>query len=46
MLLSWHNIRYYERLMEGLRKALAEDKLQDYVAEFYSNQQKGDIEPL
>ncbi len=46
MLLTWHNVRYYERLMQGLRKALAEDKLQDYVAEFYENQQKGDIKPL
>lgn len=46
MLLSWHNVRYYERLMQGLRKALAEDRLQDFVAEFYENQQKGDIAPL
>ena len=46
MLLSWHNVRYYERLMQGLRKALAEDRLQDFVSEFYENQKKGDIEPL
>jgi len=46
MLLSWHNVRYYERLMQGLRKALAEDRLQDFVSEFYENQQKGDIEPI
>ena len=46
MLLSWHNVRYYERLMQGLRKALAEDKLQDFVSEFYENQKKGDIEPI
>ncbi|MBR2300261.1 MAG: tRNA guanosine(34) transglycosylase Tgt [Alphaproteobacteria bacterium] len=46
MLLTWHNVRYYERLMQGLRKALSEDKLQDYVAEFYANQQKGDIPAL
>jgi len=46
MLLSWHNVRYYERLMQGLRKALAEDRLQDFVSEFYENQKKGDIAPL
>ena len=45
MLLSWHNVRYYERLMQGLRKALAEGKLEDFVFEFYENQKKGDIEP-
>ncbi len=46
MLLSWHNVRYYERLMQGLRQALATNTLDDYVAEFYENQKKGDIEPL
>ncbi|MBR1916191.1 MAG: tRNA guanosine(34) transglycosylase Tgt [Alphaproteobacteria bacterium] len=46
MLLSWHNVRYYERLMQGIREALAKDALDDFVSEFYANQQKGDIEPL
>ena len=46
MLLSWHNVRYYERLMQGLRQALANDTLQDFVAAFYENQKKGDIAPL
>ena len=46
MLLSWHNVRYYERLMQGIREALAKDTLDDFVSEFYANQQKGDIEPL
>ena len=46
MLLTWHNVRYYQRLMQDLRQALSEDKLQDFVAEFYENQKKGDIDPL
>ncbi|MBQ9271244.1 MAG: tRNA guanosine(34) transglycosylase Tgt [Alphaproteobacteria bacterium] len=46
MLLTWHNISYYERLMKGLREAIAADTLADYVAEFYENQQRGDIEEL
>ena len=46
MLLTWHNIRYYQRLMQGIRQALAEDKLDEFVDEFYQNQAKGDIEPL
>ncbi|MBO6281617.1 MAG: tRNA guanosine(34) transglycosylase Tgt [Alphaproteobacteria bacterium] len=46
MLLTWHNIRYYERLMQGLRNAIKNDTLDQYVAEFYANQQQGDIEEL
>ena len=46
MLLTWHNVRYYERLMQGLRKAIKDDTLEEYVAEFYANQAKGDIEEL
>ena len=46
MLLTWHNISYYERLMQGLRQAIKSDTLEQYVAEFYANQAKGDIEEL
>ena len=46
MLLTWHNIRYYERLMQGLRNAIKNDTLDQYVAEFYAGQQHGDIEEL
>ncbi|MCE2570820.1 tRNA guanosine(34) transglycosylase Tgt [Motilimonas eburnea] len=30
-----HNLRYYQRLMEGLRNAIAQGKLDDFVTEFY-----------
>jgi len=43
MLLTWHNIRYYQRLMQGIRQALAEDKLEEFAAEFYRLQALGDI---
>ena len=46
MLLTWHNIRYYERLVQGLRNAIKNDMLEQYVAEFYADQAKGDIEEL
>lgn len=46
MLLTWHNIRYYQRLMQGLRNAIGEGKLEEFTQEFYLNQAKGDIEPL
>lgn len=46
MLLTWHNIRYYQRLMQGLRNALEEDKLEEFAADFYKNQACGDIEEV
>lgn len=46
MLLTWHNIRYYQRLMQGLRNAIATDTLSEFCAEFYANQAKGDIEEI
>jgi queuine tRNA-ribosyltransferase len=46
MLLSWHNIRYYERLMQGIRKSLAEDTFDEFMKDFYKKQQQGDIEEI
>lgn len=46
MLLTWHNVRYYERLMQGLRNAIKNDTLSQFADEFYENQAKGDIEEL
>ncbi len=33
-----HNLRYYQRLMAGLRKAIEEGKLERFVADFYQRQ--------
>lgn len=46
MLLTWHNIRYYQRLMQGLRNALATDTLEDFARRFYTDQAAGDIPAL
>lgn len=46
MLLTWHNIRYYQRLMQGLRDAIANDTLSEFCDDFYANQAKGDIEEI
>lgn len=46
MLLTWHNIRYYQRLMAGLRNAIETDTLDDFTTRFYADQQQGDIEEL
>ncbi|GHA23460.1 tRNA guanosine(34) transglycosylase Tgt [Oceanisphaera arctica] len=35
-----HNLRYYQRVMEGLRGAIEQGKLDDFVAEFYARQDK------
>lgn len=46
MLLTWHNVRYYERLMQGLRNAIATDTLAAFTEKFYADQARGDIEEL
>ena len=35
-----HNLRFYQRVMEGLRGAIEQGKLDDFVAEFYARQDK------
>lgn len=44
MLLTWHNIHYYQELMAGMRKAIEEDRLDAFAAEFHNQQAAGDLE--
>ena len=46
MLLTWHNLHYYQVLMSELRQAIASNKLDSYVVEFHSIRERGDIEPI
>ncbi|GHC43112.1 tRNA guanosine(34) transglycosylase Tgt [Neogemmobacter tilapiae] len=46
MLLTWHNLHYYQVLMAGLRAAIAEQRLAGFVADFHARRAEGDIEPL
>lgn len=46
MLLTWHNVRYYQCLMAGLRNAIETDSLNAFVEQFYSDQKQGDIKEL
>lgn len=46
MLLTWHNLHYYQVLMSELRQAIASNKIDSYVAEFHSIRERGDIEPI
>jgi len=46
MLLSWHNIQYYQDLMAGMRRAIEAGQFAQFEADFYREQALGDIEPL
>ena len=46
MLLTWHNLHYYQQLMQGLRDAIASQTLTQFVAEFHALRADGDIEPV
>ncbi len=44
MLLTWHNLHYYQELMRGLREAIATGRLADYALETAKRQSAGDAE--
>ncbi len=46
MLLTWHNLHYYQQLMAGLRNAIAAGRLGEFVAAFDAARAAGDIERL
>ena len=46
MLLTWHNLHYYQELMQGLRYAIGAGTLDAFVADFHAGRTIGDIEPL
>jgi queuine tRNA-ribosyltransferase len=46
MLLTWHNLQYYQDIMRGLRGAIESGSLSDWIAAFENEQGRGDIPPL
>ncbi len=46
MLLTWHNLHYYQELMQGMRDAIAAGRFATFVANFDATRSQGDIEPL
>lgn len=44
MLLTWHNLHYYQELMQGLRDAIGAGTLDAFVADFHAARAVGDIE--
>ena len=43
MLLTWHNLRYYQDLMRGLREAIKNGLLAEFTTLFHDEQSLGDI---
>ncbi len=46
MLLTWHNLHYYQELMSGLRAAIWAKDLDTFVIDFHMKRASGDIAPL
>ena len=46
MLITWHNLYYYQDLMGKMRKAILTDNFAEFELEFYKNLSLGDLEPI
>ena len=46
MLLTWHNLQYYQDLMSGVRGAIAKGEFDKWEQDFHSGRAEGDIERL
>ena len=46
VLLSWHNLHYYQSLMANMRAAVIEGRFADFAAGFAEEQARGDIAPV
>ncbi len=46
MLLSWHNLAYYQELMAGIRKAIEDGNFADFMEETTAMWINGDLPPL
>jgi queuine tRNA-ribosyltransferase len=46
MLLTWHNLHYYQELMAGMREAIGAGSLAGFTARFHAARAEGDLEQL
>lgn len=46
MLITWHNLHYYQELMQGMRDAIAAGTFETFQADFHAMRALGDIETL
>ena len=46
MLITWHNLYYYQDLMEKMREAIFNQSFADFELDFNENLRLGDLEPI
>ena len=46
MLLTWHNLHYFQDLMSDMRAAIGDNRFDAFETEFHAKRAEGDIEPI
>jgi queuine tRNA-ribosyltransferase len=46
MLLTWHNLHYFQHIMQGMRDAIEQGQFAQWERDFHALRAEGDIEPL
>lgn len=46
MLLTWHNLHYYQQIMGDMRAAIAGGRFAAWEADFHAMREAGDVDPL
>ncbi len=46
MLLTWHNLHYFQEIMQGMRDAISAGTFEAWQANFHAQRAQGDIEPI
>jgi queuine tRNA-ribosyltransferase len=46
MLLTWHNLHYFQEIMQGMRDAISAGAFDAWEADFHAGRAQGDIAPL
>ena len=46
MLLTWHNLHYFQEIMQGMRDAIAAGAFAQWEADFHATRSLGDISPI
>ncbi|WP_191285288.1 tRNA guanosine(34) transglycosylase Tgt [Aliiroseovarius zhejiangensis] len=46
MLLTWHNLHYFQEIMQGMRDAIAAGTFAEWETAFHAGRAQGDIDPL
>ena len=46
MLLTWHNLKYYQDLMKKIREAILNQNFAEFEVKFHENLKLGDLEPI